>query len=181
MTFQQIHCDDSLRIGIAQHTSHASEAESHSQLAAWVRGPLRERLPHQHAVLEFGRVHPLGIALEETLCVDLPDSYIAGLGNDAGCMDSPVLSRWLATRELQYFDLEAIPADTHKSWVANFRHHRLKNGVIDGHLDISSSTAVFLTLFNVSANVKHSKAELRALGARPAYEAWLRIKLGRRG
>jgi DNA-binding CsgD family transcriptional regulator len=178
MTFRDCNGDDSLRIDHTQASANASEIENHAQLAAWVRGPLRELFPHQHAVLVFGSVHSLGIAIEETLCVDLPDSYIAGVRNDAGYIDSPVLSKWQAARELQYFDLETIPHDTHKRWVGNFRNHRLHNGVTDGHVDSSSNTVAFLTLFNVALSVKHSGTALRALGARQIHAAWLKIKQG---
>jgi DNA-binding CsgD family transcriptional regulator len=176
MTFRDYSGDDSLRVGLTQTSSRASKIENHAQLIAWVRGPLRELFPHQHAVLGFGCVHSLGIAIEETLCIDLPNSYIAGIRNDAGYIDSPVLSRWQATRELQYFDLETIPHDTYKRWLVNFRAHRLHNGVTDGYVDSSSNTAAFLTLFNVAAGVKHSGTALRALGVSQVHVALLRIR-----
>jgi len=168
-----VHGDESSPVSLTQVSKSADEIENHDQLASWVRGPLRQHLPHQHAVLAFGGVHSLGITIEETLCVDLPESYIAGIRNPAGHINSPELSRWQAERDLQYFDLESIPHDIYKCWVENFRHHRLYNGVVDGHVDSTSNTVAFLTLFNIAPAVQHSGI---ALGVREVHAAWLRIR-----
>jgi ATP/maltotriose-dependent transcriptional regulator MalT len=59
--------------------------------------------------------------------VDYPIEHLKSICNKAGGLDTPILRRWLATREPQLFEAEFPWEETPPEWLEQFRHHDLRN------------------------------------------------------
>lgn len=151
----------------------ASCIDSDSALVQWVRGPLREVFRHQHALIATGSAHSLGITIDKTIGIDLPDSYVRGLRNAAGHIDSPLLVSWNIFRETVFFRPGGIVLDP--QWAANFKKHELESGLLDGCGDAVSPCMTFLCLYNLPQPPEHLKAAFRAIAVLPVHRAVQRI------
>lgn len=150
-----------------------SSIDSYVALVDWIRGPLREVFQHRHALIATGSAHALGITIDETIGVDLPQSYVRGLRNDTGHIDSPVLLHWNIFRETQFFRADEMSLDA--QWSANFRKHKLENGLLDVCGEGTWSSLTFLCLYNLPQPSTHLKAAFRAIAVRPVHRAVQRL------
>lgn len=126
----------------------------------WLRGPVRESIPHESALLLHGSTHSLGFLIEERLCVDLPDLYLAGISDSRGQIQSPILDKWMQTRTLQHFDAGEIRENTNPRWLRNFRTHGLRNCVLFGAIDGFARRVTLLELYNLPAGCEPPDADL---------------------
>ena len=105
----------------------ASALKSVAQFKDWTRTRLRRVFPHGALGCGFGRLHAGGVAIDGIIAIDYPLVHLRNICNAAGGIDTPILRRWLLTREPQLFDASApdpgIPAD----WLANFRAADMRN------------------------------------------------------
>lgn len=94
---------------------------------AWTRARIRPIFPHDVLGSGYGHLHAGGVALDYLVTIDYPVSHLQGIRNQAGAIDTPILRRWLATREPQIFEAEDPWADAPAEWLACFREHGMKN------------------------------------------------------
>jgi len=99
--------------------------EPYTGLRDWLRGPVRDAIPHQSALVLHGGAHSLGFAIEERICVDQPESYLAAISNSCGQLQGPLLDRWMQTRATQYFNLFEARDDVDPRWLRSFEAHGL--------------------------------------------------------
>src|SRR5919198_1522103 len=100
---------------------------SHAALGAWLRGPLRDAIHHQSALVLHGAAHSLGFVIEEKIRVDLPESYLAAISDARGQLRDPLLDRWMLSRTPQYFDAADACEHVEPRWLREFEAHGLKN------------------------------------------------------
>jgi DNA-binding CsgD family transcriptional regulator len=72
----------------------------------WTRARVRPFLPHAALGSGYGHMRAGGLAFDYAVTVDCPPSHFDGVGSRAGGIDSPLLRRWLATREPQLLELK---------------------------------------------------------------------------
>jgi putative two-component system response regulator len=156
-------------------TDEAARVHTRAGMWQWARGPLREAVPHQHALLAFGHCHSLGIKLRDLASIDLPEGYLATLQRTEDELASPILERWLAKREMMHITAASFAAPKHAAWRSNFDSHGLRNVLIDGHVNEAAQTVVLLKFYNCHP---HAVAAMTGLGATvlAALEGmWVRI------
>jgi len=93
----------------------------------WTRTKIRSVFPHATLGCGYGHLHAGGVALDYVLTVDYPESYWHGIRNRAGGLDTPILRRWLATREPQLFEADRPWPDVPAAWFECFQEHAMKN------------------------------------------------------
>jgi putative two-component system response regulator len=153
----------------------AAKVHTRAEMWQWARGPLREAVPHQHALLAFGHCHSLGIKLRDLASIDLPEGYLGTLQRSEDELASPILERWLAKREMMHVSAASFAAPQHATWRNHFDSHGLRNVLIDGRVSEADQTVVLLKLYNCHP---HAVAAMTGLGATvlAALEGmWMRI------
>jgi DNA-binding CsgD family transcriptional regulator len=107
--------------------TEAREVNTIAEFKEWTRTKIRSVFPHATLGCGYGHLHAGGVALDYVLTVDYPQSYWHGIRNRAGGLDTPILRRWLATREPQLFEAERPWPDVPAAWFECFQEHGMKN------------------------------------------------------
>jgi DNA-binding CsgD family transcriptional regulator len=125
----------------------------------WIRNDVRRHFPHEMALSGWGHLNAGGVSLDFAVTVDFPASYIKGLRNRAGGIESPILRRWIAEREPLLFDAEAPEPDAPAEWLRCFREHDLRNCAAHGQFDVQRCVATFHSFYRVPGRLGPSHAE----------------------
>jgi DNA-binding CsgD family transcriptional regulator len=142
------------------HTTMGLTPDPRTELKGWLRGPVNDAVPHQSALVLHGSAHSLGFAIEQRICIDLPENYLAGICNSAGQIQGPMVRRWMQTRASQYFDLDDTAQAQSGRWLQNFRAHGLRNCALFGLVDATGRRVTILGLYNVQGGSRVARAEL---------------------
>ena len=153
----------------------STDVYTRAQLREWVRGPLRNILPHQHALLAFGGRHSLGIKLHDLVAVDLPETYLTAIQDSPDVMESSALERWFILREPVRISADTIFPQYGAKWSHNFESHGMKDVIVDGHLLRGADNVTLLKLYNCSPNVVASLSMIREDLLATLNEMWARI------
>jgi len=146
---------------------------SEEQLALWSGQILGRSVPHKAAIFGFGLVHPSGLLVDRAICVNLSESYVRGLCDDARDLRSPALYRWFRRRTPVFLEAPDFGGVSDAKWRANFSAHGFKNCVVDGLLAPIAGRFTFLTLFDVCGDAYRCPKALRKFATLPAHRAWL--------
>jgi DNA-binding CsgD family transcriptional regulator len=152
-----------------------ADVYTRAQLREWVRGPLRQILPHQHALLAFGRRHSLGIKLDDLVAVDLPESYMNAIQDAPDVLESPALERWFILREPIRISADMLFPQYGAKWSDNFRLHGMRDVIVDGHLLRGIPNVTLLKLYNCSPQVVASLSAIREALFATLNEIWARV------
>jgi DNA-binding CsgD family transcriptional regulator len=174
-TINEPRADISLALQAQRLTALAAEVYTRAQLREWVRGPLREVLPHQHALLAFGRRHSLGIKLDNLVAVDLPESYMAVIQDAPDVLESPALERWFILREPIRISADMLFPQYGAKWSDNFQLHGMRDVIVDGHLLRGATNVTLIKLYNCSSQVVISLSVIREALLATLNEIWARI------
>jgi DNA-binding CsgD family transcriptional regulator len=164
-----------LALQVERLTALAADVYTRAQLREWVRGPLREILPHQHALLAFGRRHSLGIKLDDLVAVDLPESYMTAIQDAPDVLESPALERWFILREPIRISVDMLFPQYGAKWSDNFQLHGMRDVIVDGHLLRGAANVTLLKLYNCSPQVVASLSVIRESLLATLNEIWARI------
>jgi DNA-binding CsgD family transcriptional regulator len=167
--------DMPLPLQMERLTALAADVYTRAQLREWVRGSLREVLPHQHALLAFGRRHSLGIKLHDLVAVDLPESYMAAIQDAPDVLESPALERWFILREPVRISADMLFPQYGAKWSDNFQLHGMRDVIVDGHLLRGATNVTLLKLYNCSPQVVASLSVIRETLFATLNEVWARI------
>jgi DNA-binding CsgD family transcriptional regulator len=90
-------------------------------------------------------LHAGGFTLDYVLPVDFPLEHIAAIRNRAGGIDSPIIRRWVQTREPVVFNADTPWHGVSEAWLEHFRRHDLLNGVAHGIYDQEQCIASYFS------------------------------------
>jgi DNA-binding CsgD family transcriptional regulator len=155
--------------------AHSLAVHTRAQLWAWVRGPLRDAVPHQYALLAFGRGHSLGVKLCDVVAVDLMDTYLHAIHAAPDEMNSPVLERWLTRREMMHVTASGLAMMHCASWLHNFESHGLRNVLVDGWVEENANDVALLKLYNCHPHALAALTVLRDCVRQAVHAMWARI------
>jgi DNA-binding CsgD family transcriptional regulator len=93
----------------------------------WTRESIRPIFPHEALGCGYGRIHAGGVGIDGIIAIDYPIEHLKNICNKAGGIDTPILRRWLATREPQLFEMDSPWPDIPRQWLQHFRRNGLKN------------------------------------------------------
>lgn len=105
----------------------AARIRSVAEFKDWTRSSLRRVFPHGTLGCGYGRIHAGGVGIDGIIAVDYPVDHLANICNAAGGLDTPILRRWLATREPQLFEAARPWADTPAAWLEKFISADMRN------------------------------------------------------
>ena len=114
---------------------HAQKVQDVTNFKYWVRNSVRSVFPHEAMVCGYGRKYGFGVTTDFILTVDFPSEYLDSIRNQAGMVDSPVLSHWYQHREPIFYDPLQNENPFSHQWLENFVGHGLKNLAADGFID----------------------------------------------
>jgi DNA-binding CsgD family transcriptional regulator len=120
----EVHARSAALDGVGLETGGVDTVEAFKE---WTRKELRRVFPHERLGCGYGHLHAGGVALDYVLTIDYPVSYWHGIRNRAGGLDTPILRRWLSTREPQLFEADRPWPDVPAAWFECFREHGMKN------------------------------------------------------
>jgi len=107
-----------------------------------------------------GRLHAGGVALEYAVGVDFPASYLLGIRNRVGGIDSPILRRYLATREPQFFEADHPDLDVPAAWLRCFLEHDMRNVAAYGVYDAERCVGTYHAFYRIPGRLGRVHAEL---------------------
>ncbi len=169
------HADAPLALQVQRLIALAADVYTRAQLREWVRGPLRDLLPHQHALLAFGRRHSLGIKLHDLIAVDLPESYLSAIQDEPDMLESPALERWFILREPIRISVDMLFPQYGAKWSDNFQAYGMRDVIVDGHLTRGAVNVTLLKLYNCSPQVVASLSVIREVLLATLNDIWARI------
>jgi DNA-binding CsgD family transcriptional regulator len=110
---------------------------------AWTRKTIRPVFPHEVLASGYGHLHAGGVALDYVVTINYPMGHLQGIRNRAGAIDTPILRRWLATREPQLFEADRPWPDVPAAYLECFRECKLKNTAAFGVYDAERCVATY--------------------------------------
>src|SRR5215470_14564369 len=147
-------------IGFPSIAPRAGSADSVEEFKEWVRRKIRPVFPHEMLVSGHGRLHAGGVALEYAVGVDFPASYLLGIRNRVGGIDSPILRRYLATREPQFFEADHPDLDVPAAWLRCFLEHDMRNVAAYGVYDAERCVGTYHAFYRIPGRLGRVHAEL---------------------
>lgn len=115
------------RPGVADMISSAAEIQTLDDFKRWIREEVRAVIPHQAVACGYGHLHAAGIAMDYVVTVDYPLEHLVAIRNRSGGIDTPILRRWLESRQPVLFDAKAPWPEVSAEWLEHFRRHGLRN------------------------------------------------------
>lgn len=125
----------------------------------WMRGRVRSVFPHEAYICGLGHQHSAGVGLDLPVQVDCPLAYLQTIRNRAGGWETPIMRRWLQTRQPLLFEAENPWDDAPAPWLAQFREYGLRNAVAQGIFDDVSCTASFHCFYRIPGRLNASHGE----------------------
>ena len=138
----------------------ADGVETIDEYKAWTRGKIRELIPHKTLGSGYGHLHAGGVALDYLVTVDYPTRHLQGMRNRVGAIDTPILRRWLVTREPQLFEAASPWPDTPPEWLASFRESGMKNAAAHAVYDAERCVGTYHSFHRIPGRLgeKHIEA-----------------------
>jgi len=113
------------------------------EFKAWTRAAVRPIFPHGAHISGHGHIHSAGVGLDYLVAVDYPLDYLLKVRNRAGGIDSPIMSRWMATRQPVLFEADDPWHDVPAEWLKGFREYDMRNAVAHGVYDTQRCVGTF--------------------------------------
>ena len=135
------------------------EATDEDQFIAILRGELRSFIPHRALICGYGRINPHTVSGYKVVSVDFPIEYLDGLKKDDGGLFSPLMERWIVSRDPVFFDPDTatnFPDD----WLDLVCKHGLGNIVAHGIPDLESNASSYFNFCGVSGPLTQHHAYL---------------------
>ncbi len=127
----------------------AASVRTADDFREWTRACIRPIFPHESLISGWGHFHAGGVALDYLVTIDFPIEHIDVIRNHAGAIDTPILRRWLAVQEPVLFDASQPWPDVPVTWLASFRHHKLRNLVAHAVVDAERSAGTYHCFFQL--------------------------------
>jgi len=137
----------------------ADSVKTIDELKEWTRKKIRPVFPHETLACGYGHLHAGGVALDYAVVIDYPIGHLQRIRNRAGGIDTPILRRWLATREAQLFEADQPWPDVPAAWLESFREHGLKNTAALGVYDTERCVATYHSFHRIPGRLGNGHVE----------------------
>lgn len=125
----------------------------------WTRKKIRPIFPHETLSCGYGHLHAGGVSLDYLVTIDYPLGHLQGIRNRAGAIDTPILRRWLATREPQLFEVDAPWPDSPAAWLESFREYDMKNTAAHGVYDVDGCFGTYYSFHRIPGRLGNAHVE----------------------
>lgn len=160
---------------------NAASIRSISEFKRWTRDTVRAIFPHQSLAVGCGRIHGLGVNIDAVVSVDCPVEYLMSIRNSAGVIDSPILRRWLATKEPQLFEADFPWGDIPKNWFEQFKKNGLRNAAAHAVYDTERCLASYFSFHGIPSRLDNTHIQALKLLVPVMHEILLRVLHDRSG
>jgi transcriptional regulator EpsA len=126
----------------------------------WTKTYLRPLLPHESLLCGWGHLHAGGVGLDYLVPVDYPLEHINGIRNRVGAIDTPILRRWLSTREPVVFEADTPWVETPETWLDSFRRHNLRNVVAHAVYDTERCAGTYHSFYRIPVKPDQAYVEM---------------------
>jgi transcriptional regulator EpsA len=165
-----IHADELLRvIGTLQ------AAATPEQFVEWTRSSLQSVLPHGSFLGGVGRVEGGQARIDKLLSHNFPQPHLQQIATADGTLASPILKRWLTTREPQLFEPEPAPS-IDAAWLRSFQRSALHNLAAHGQLDSNLRSGSYFVFARIPSYLTEYHAALLRLLVPHMHTALLRVE-----
>lgn len=137
----------------------ASCISSIEQFKDWTRNSIRRIFPHETLGCGYGRIHAGGVGIDGIIAIDYPVAHLKNICNAAGGLDTPILRRWLATREPQLFESRAPWPDTPEPWLRNFDAADMRNAAAHAVYDTERCIGTYHSFHRIPGLLSERHAE----------------------
>lgn len=127
----------------------AAAVRSVDEFKRWTKLHLRPILAHESLLCGFGHIHAGGVGLDYVVAVDYPVEHLDAIRNRAGAIDTPILRRWLATRQPVVFDGANPWSETPAQWLDSFQRYDLRNIAAHAVLDAERCVGTYHSLYRM--------------------------------
>ena len=128
------------------------------QFCAWVQGDLQHIFPHGMMACGVGLIENLGGRIQQIITCNFPQSYLQGMQQPGGMINSPVISQWVKTRRPVLFEMSEQHGTS--PWLKNFKCHGLKNMAAHGQCDLRSRTTSYFSFSRIPGKLTLRHAAL---------------------
>lgn len=125
----------------------------------WTRQSIRPVFPHEALICGQGQMHAAGVGLDYPVQVDCPLTYLQAIRNRAGGWETPIMRRWLLTRQPLSFEAEYPWDDVPAAWLERFREYGLKNAIVHGLFDDERCVATYYCFYGIPGRLTATHAE----------------------
>jgi len=142
---------------------------------AWTRRKIRPVFPHGALASGYGHLHAGGVALDYVVAVDYPPAHLEGIRNRAGAIDTPILRRWLATKEPQLFEVDRPWPEAPSAYLEVFRVCGMQNTAAYGVYDTEHCVATYHSFHRIPGRLGAAHAEALKQLVPAMHEALCRV------
>jgi DNA-binding CsgD family transcriptional regulator len=125
----------------------------------WTREKIRPVFAHEGLGSGYGHLHAGGVALDYVVTVDFPSRHLYRIRNRTGAIDTPILRRWLATREPQLFEADRPWPDAPAAWLESFHESGLENTAAHGVYDVERCVGTYHSFHRIPGRLGAAHAE----------------------
>ncbi|MGZ3236214.1 MAG: helix-turn-helix domain-containing protein [Burkholderiaceae bacterium] len=126
----------------------------------WTRDVIRPLFPHEALGCGYGRLHAGGVGIDGIIAVDYPTQHLKDIRNKAGCIDTPILRRWLVTREPQLFESDSPWSDIPQQWLDGFQRNAMKNAAAHAVYDTERCLGTYHSFHRIPGRLGESHAQV---------------------
>ncbi|MHB1053073.1 MAG: helix-turn-helix transcriptional regulator [Thiobacillus sp.] len=120
------------------------------ELTAWASKYLQPVFPHGAFICGMGRIHSTGVVPLKLFASNFPVDYLRTLKQTGGLITSPVITKWLASGEVQLLDSEGpVDVKVDKAWLEHFKASGLQNIAAHGAYDLSRQYASYFSFHQI--------------------------------
>lgn len=165
--------DERFRDGFFEAIAASRAVHTPPQFCVWAQRELQRIFPHGMLACGVGQIEAQGVRIRHVLTCNFPREYLQTLHQGSGVIASPLLTRWVKTRQPVLFEAAAQDDDA-SPWLENFRHYGLHNLAAHGLCDINGRAASYFSFSQIPGGLTPRHAELLELLAPHLHVALIR-------
>jgi len=153
----------------------AKSVQTIDDFKQWTREIIRPLFPHETLGCGYGRIHAGGVGIDGIVAIDYPIEHLKNIRNKAGGLDTPILRRWLATREPQLFEEDSPWEDIPAQWLEHFQRNGMKNTAAHAVFDTARCIGTYHSFHRIPGTLSESHADTLKLLVPIMHEVLCRV------
>lgn len=160
-----------------EFVGYATAISDYAGFQALVKKHLQQLLPHQMAICGLGHITAQQtVQAHKLVSFDFPTAYLKSVATPDGGFTSPIMTRWMQTRQPQIF--EDDPASTEnlpREWLAVLRSFGMHNIASHGMHDLQGRCTTYFAFCNIPQRLGPRHCQLLELTVPILHAAFVRV------
>lgn len=153
----------------------ANSVTTIEEFKEWTRRQVRLIFPHERLICGFGHIHAAGASLDGIVMIDYSLDYLQRIRNRAGGIDTPIMRRWMMTRDPVLFESDEPWQGVPPGWLRAFREHDMRNAAAHGVYDTESCIGTFYCFSRIPGRLGAAHAAMLKQLVPIAHEVLCRV------